>query len=120
MGQGGPKHKPGQKIYDDLKKMLQRMTKQQNLRHQIMSTNRDTLIITNTLKGILVVPVIAVLLIAVVPHTQGAIPAIMKFKLNPDHPTPPQPTDNNPLGLMVPGLSGHCDGSNTANLMNLS
>ena len=76
-----------------------------------MSTNRDTLIITNTLKAILIVAVIAVLLSAVVPHTQGAIPAIMKFKQHKDNPTIGNvqpinnpPIINNALGLMVPGL----------------
>lgn len=67
------------------------------------------------MKAILIVPVIAVLLSAVVPHTQDAIPAIMKFKLNPDHPAPPQPTNNNPLGSIIPGLSGHCGGSDPPN-----
>jgi hypothetical protein len=78
-------------------------------------------IIASTLRAILIVPIIAVLLCVVVPHTQGAIPAIMKFKQNPDHPTsPPQPTDDNPLGSIVHGLSGHCDGSDPAKLMNIS
>jgi hypothetical protein len=91
--------------------MMQRMTKQQILRYQNMSTNRDTLTITNTLKAILIVAVVAVLLGAVVPHTQSAFAQIMKFKQHPDNPTignvqpytPPQ-ISNNPLGLMVPGL----------------
>jgi hypothetical protein len=75
-------------------------------------------IIASTLRAILIVPIIAVLLCVVVPHTQGAIPAIMKFKQNPDHPTSPlQPTDDNPLGFMVPGLSGHCGGSNPIALL---
>ena len=79
------------------------------------------MIIPNTLKAILIVPVIARLLGAVVPHTQGAIPAIIKCKQNPDHPTsPPQPTDDNPLGSIVHGLSGHCEGSDPAKLMNIS
>jgi hypothetical protein len=63
------------------------MTKQQILRYQDMSTNRDTLTITNTLKAILIVAGIAVLLGAVVPHTQSAFAQIMKFKQHPDNPT---------------------------------
>jgi hypothetical protein len=55
-----------------------------------------------------------------------AMESFIRFALSlmlssiPDHPAPQQPTDNNPLGLMVPGLGGHCGGSNPANLMNLS
>jgi hypothetical protein len=67
--------------------MMQRMTKQQILRYQIMSKNRDTLTITNTLKAILIVAVIAVLLSAVIPHTQSAFAQIMKLKQHPDNPT---------------------------------
>ena len=58
-------------------------------------------------------PAIAVLLSGVIPHTQSAFAQIMKLKQHPDNPTigniqpytPPQ-ISNNPLGLMVPGLSG--------------
>ena len=72
------------------------------------------MIIINTLKAILIVPVIALLLSAVIPHTQSAFAQIMKLKQYPDNPTigkiqpyrPPQ-ISINPLGLMVPGLSGH-------------
>ena len=72
------------------------------------------MIITNTLKAVLIVPVIALLLSAVISHIQSAFAQIMKFKQHPDNPTigniqsytPPQ-ISNNPLGLMVPGLSGH-------------
>jgi hypothetical protein len=77
-------------------------------------------IITNTLKAILIVPVIALLLSAVIPHTQSAFAQIMKFKQHPDNPTSPrQPTDDNPLGFMVPGLSGKCGGSNPAALLGI-
>jgi hypothetical protein len=70
-------------------------------------------IITNTLKAILIVPVIALLLSAVISHIQSAFAQVMKLKQNPDNPpignvqpyTPPQ-ISNNALGLMVPGLSG--------------
>jgi hypothetical protein len=59
----------------------------------------------------LVVQVIALLLSAVMPHTQSAFAQIMKFKQHPDNSTigniqqyaPPQ-ISNNPLGLMVPGF----------------
>ena len=82
--------------------------------------NRDTLIITNTLKAILAVPVIAVLLSAIVPHAQSAFAQMTPpGNQHPDHPSSP-PTDNNPPGLMVPGFSGHFGGSNPANLMNSS
>jgi hypothetical protein len=78
-------------------------------------------------KAILIVPVIAVLLSAIVPHAQIAFAQIMKMKQHPDNPTIgniqpytlPQ-ISNNPLGLMVPGLSGHCGGSDPAKLMNIS
>jgi hypothetical protein len=53
---------------------------------------------------------LAVLLIAVVPHTQSAFSQIMKFKQHPDKPTigniQPTNNNNNPLGAIVPGLSG--------------
>jgi len=55
------------------------------------------------MKAILIVVVIAVLLVAVVPHTQSAFAKIMKFKQQPDVPPPP-PTGNNPLGFVVPAL----------------
>gem|GEM_PF-3102612 len=69
------------------------------------------MVITNTLKAILIVPAIAVLLSAVVPHTQIAFAQVMKLKQHPDNPpigniqphTPPQ-ISNNPLGFVAPGL----------------
>ena len=84
------------------------------------------MIITDTLKAILIVPVIASLLCTVIPHTQSAFAQIKKLKQHPDNPTigeiqpytPPQIT-NNPLGLMVPGLSGQCGGSNPAMLLHI-
>jgi len=42
----------------------------------------------------------------------------MKFKQNPEHPaSSPQPTDDNPLGFMIPGPSGQHGGSNPAALL---
>lgn len=69
------------------------------------------MIITNTLKAVLIVPVIALLLGAVISHIQSAFAQIMKFKQHKDNPTigniqpyaPPQ-MSNNPLGLIVPSL----------------
>lgn len=72
------------------------------------------MIATKTVKAILIVPVITLLLDAIVLHIPSTFAQIMKFKQDPDNPTisniqpytPPQ-IRNNPLGLMVPGLSGH-------------
>jgi hypothetical protein len=85
------------------------------------------LVITNTLKAIIIVPAIAIILSDVVSHTQIAFAQVMKLKQHPDNPsignvqpyTPPQ-ISNNPLGLMVLGLSGHFGGSNPDKLMNIS
>jgi hypothetical protein len=86
-----------------------------------MSKNRDMLIIMNRLKAILIVAIITVVLSAVVPHTQSAFAQkIPQGNQHPDHPTsPPQPTDNNPLGLIVPGLASQCGGSNPAMLLHI-
>ena len=65
------------------------------------------MVITNTLKAILIVPVIAVLLSAAVPDTQNVFAqAIMKFKQHPEPPAPPS-GQTSPLGLIVPALGVH-------------
>ncbi len=68
--------------------------------------SKNLFLTINTMKAILMVVVIAVLLGAVVPHTQSAFAQIMKFKQHPDVPPPP-PTGSNPLGLIIPALGAH-------------